>query len=43
MQSSPGLLTIEEVNQLYLKLQKYAHADETAKKAHVDNVQVRKI
>ena len=43
IQSSASLLKIEEVNQLYLKLQKYAHADETAKKAHVDNVQMRKL
>ncbi len=43
IESSFNLMTIEEVERLYLKLQKYAYADETVKKAHVDNVQIRKL
>ena len=43
IENSPNLMTIGAVEQLYLKLQKYAHADETVKKAHVDNVQMRKL
>ena len=38
--SSPDLLTTEEVDQLYSKLLRYACADDSIKKAHVDNVQV---
>lgn len=34
---STRVMTIEEVNQLYSKLQKYTCADETVKKAHVDS------
>ncbi|WP_366922068.1 NERD domain-containing protein [Metallumcola ferriviriculae] len=42
IESSSNLMTIEEVDQLYLKLQRYARADETVKKAHIDNVQTKK-
>ncbi|WP_427337971.1 hypothetical protein [Caloranaerobacter sp. DY30410] len=39
IESSEKIMTVEEVNQLYSKLQKYALADGTVKKAHVDNIQ----
>jgi len=37
--TSKKCLTTEEMNQLFFKLQKYANADETVKKAHIDSVQ----
>ena len=42
IQSSPNLLTIEEVDRLYSKLLRYACADDSIKKAHVDAIQVRR-
>ena len=38
---SPKLLTPDEVNQLYLSLQKYANADEAVKQAHNENIKSR--
>ena len=38
---SPKLLTPDEVNQLYLSLQKYANADEAVKQAHIENIKSR--
>jgi len=43
MESSFNFLTIEEVDQLYLKLQRYAHADQMVKKTHIDNIQKGKL
>jgi hypothetical protein len=43
IESSSNLMAIAEVDQLYLKLQKYAYADKTVKKAHVDNVQTKRL
>jgi len=43
MENSFNFLTIEEVDQLYFKLQRYAHADQTIKKAHIDNVHKGKL
>jgi len=40
--NSPKLLTTEEIDQLYSSLQKYAHADAKAKKAHIDNIKNRR-
>lgn len=42
IESSGKIMTVEEVNQLYSKLQKYACADERVKKAHVDNIQMKR-
>lgn len=42
IQSSPNLLTISEVNQLYSKLQRYACVDDSIKKAHVDTIKVKR-
>lgn len=38
----PSLLTIEEVDYLYLKLGKYTHADEAVKKAHIEHIQMKR-
>ena len=40
--NSPELLTTEEINRLCSDLQKYAHADEQVKEAHIDNIKNRK-
>jgi len=42
IKSFSNLMTVEEVNQLYLKLQKYTCADELVKKAHVDNIRAKR-
>ncbi len=34
-------MTVEEVDDLYLKLQKYACADEVVKKTHIDNIKAK--
>jgi hypothetical protein len=42
IQSSSRLMTKEAVNQLYLKLKKYTCADKAIKKAHVENIKLKK-
>ncbi len=42
IQSSSRLMTKEAVNQLYLKLKKYTCADETIRKAHIENIKLKK-
>ena len=41
--SSSKLMSAEEVNSLYSKLQKYTCADETVKKAHVENIKAKRL
>ncbi len=36
------IITVDEVDKLYLKLQKYACADEAVKRAHVDNIKAKR-
>jgi hypothetical protein len=38
---SAKIITVEEVDNLYLKLQKYACADEVVKKTHIDNIKAK--
>lgn len=38
---SSNILTIEEVNELYNKLQKYARVDKTIKEAHIDSIKAK--
>lgn len=38
IKSSEKMMTVEEVNQLYSKIQKYECVDKMLKKAHVDNI-----
>ena len=41
IENSPKYMTIEEVNGLYFKLQKYACVDESIKKAHIENIKAK--
>lgn len=43
IKDSPELLTPEEVNQIYLSLQKYANVDEVVKQEHIDNIKSKSI
>jgi len=38
IEKSLEIMTIEEVNQLYLQLQQYALVDEVTKKIHIKNI-----
>lgn len=42
IEGSSNMLTIEEVDKLYSKLQKYACADKAIKKAHVENMKAKR-
>lgn len=42
IKGSSNLMSTEEVNQLYLKLQKYTCADETVKITHINNIKAKR-
>lgn len=42
MDDSIRVMEVEEVDNLYFKLQKYTCVDETVKKAHVDNIKAKR-
>lgn len=42
IESFEKIMTVEEVNQLYSKLQKYACTDKRVKKVHIDNIQMKR-
>jgi len=41
MESSAKVMSIEEVDRLYAKLQQYIRVDETVKKAHIENIKAK--
>jgi hypothetical protein len=43
IESSSNLMTTAELNRLYAKLQKYSRADKEVKKAHMDNVRMKRL
>lgn len=43
MNNLPNLMTNEEVDKLYSKLQNYTHANDFIKRAHVENIKTKKL
>ena len=42
IENSKKIMTPEEIDQLYVKIHKYAHTDEKTRQSHVENIQMRR-